>query len=198
MLYCGQNVVWSDFDMNCMEAQSYIMPFIEGKVPERKQEEFVMHMKNCPKCHEELEIYYTLIVGMKQLDNKEELSSNFSQDLENGLNRLQHRVKGRRRVRFSTFSAVCLAIIAGIILLYGECLNRVYAYEQDTKLLRQGEHYFYRELEADLLLPDLDRVADSQASDSEQEQDFYEKIHRYNLVTDINDQILKLGGDLSK
>ena len=52
------------------------MPFINGQIPPEKQEEFVMHMKNCPKCHEELEVYYILLNGMKHLDSNEKLPAN--------------------------------------------------------------------------------------------------------------------------
>lgn len=55
---------------------------------------------------EELEIYYTLIVGMHQVDNNQELSQNFAKDLENELNRLEHRVKQAKRFKFSTFGLV--------------------------------------------------------------------------------------------
>ncbi len=72
--------------MTHLEAQSYIMPFIEGKVPDNKQEDFVIHMKNCKKCHEELEIYYTLLVGMKQLDNRTDVNMDLTADLENSRN----------------------------------------------------------------------------------------------------------------
>ena len=63
--------------MNHLEAQSYIIPFIEHRIPDSKQEDFVMHMQSCPKCHEELEVYFTLLVGMQQLDHNEKLCSNF-------------------------------------------------------------------------------------------------------------------------
>lgn len=182
--------------MNCLEAQSYIMPFIEGKIPEAKQEEFVMHMKNCPKCHEELEIYYTLIVGMKQLDNNEELSSNFSRDLENGLNRMLHKVKGRRRIRFSTFSIVCLGIIAMMILFYGQCLNRVYVYEQNTKLNAQGKYYFYHELSSNLLLTVSDRVAENRQTEEKDDMTFYEKVRIYNIVQNINRELFELSREI--
>lgn len=182
--------------MNCLEAQSYIMPFIDGKIPEHKQEEFVLHMKSCPKCHEELEIYYTLIVGMKQLDNKEELSSDFSRDLEIGLNHMRQRVKGRRRIRFSTFSFVCLALIAVMIVFYGQCLNRVYAYEQNTKLNNQGTYYFYRELDSNLLLAEIDRIEESKQLNAEEEVTFYDKVQVFNTLNEINTEVLNLGREI--
>ncbi|MBR6172916.1 MAG: zf-HC2 domain-containing protein [Eubacterium sp.] len=128
--------------MNHLEAQSYIMPFIEGRLPESKQLEFVMHMNTCHECHEELEIYYTLINGMQQLDKKEELTGNYPKDLENKLRKTQHQAKGRRRIRMSTFSVVTVGIVLIMILFYGRCLRLVYNYEQETKASMQGKYYF--------------------------------------------------------
>ena len=53
--------------MTCLEAQSKIMAFIENKLPDDELKEFIKHVKNCENCSEELEIYYTLIVGMKKI-----------------------------------------------------------------------------------------------------------------------------------
>ena len=74
--------------MTHLEAQSNIMPFIEDKVPRDKQADFVIHMRSCKKCREELEIYYTLMVGMRQLDNNEALSTDFNKDLEKDTEKL--------------------------------------------------------------------------------------------------------------
>ena len=74
--------------MTCLEAQSKIMAFIEGKLPDDELREFIKHVKNCENCSEELEIYYTLIVGMKELDNEENLSTDFKKELDNKLNEL--------------------------------------------------------------------------------------------------------------
>ena len=62
--------------MTCLEAQSNIMAFIEKKLPDDVIPDFVKHMRYCKNCREELEIYYTLIVGMHQVDNNQELSQN--------------------------------------------------------------------------------------------------------------------------
>ena len=71
--------------MTCLEAQSKIMAFIENKLPDDELKEFIKHVKNCDNCSEELEIYYTLIVGMKELDNEENLSTNFKKELDDKL-----------------------------------------------------------------------------------------------------------------
>jgi uncharacterized protein YfkK (UPF0435 family) len=67
--------------MNCIDAQRHIMPFINKKLVSNQLEDFLNHVNNCPNCMEELEVYYVLFSGMKQLDEDKELSNNFHQDL---------------------------------------------------------------------------------------------------------------------
>ena len=43
--------------MNCLEAQSKIVAFIENKLDDGEMLEFVRHIRSCENCAEELEIY---------------------------------------------------------------------------------------------------------------------------------------------
>lgn len=54
--------------MTCKEAESLVMPFIHHELPETKLEDFLEHIETCENCREELEIYYTVDVGIRQLD----------------------------------------------------------------------------------------------------------------------------------
>ncbi len=128
--------------MNHFEAQSYIIPFIEGKLPERVKEDFVIHMKNCRDCHEELEINYMLLVGMRQLDKEEKVSTDFRKDLDQELSRMKQKVHGKQRMRFSAFSICMAVIILGSAFFYGTGLSGVYAYEQDIRKANQGNSYY--------------------------------------------------------
>ena len=56
--------------MTCLEAQSNIMAFIEKKLPDDVIPDFVKHMRYCKNCREELEIYFTVDVGIRQLDQE--------------------------------------------------------------------------------------------------------------------------------
>lgn len=67
--------------MTCMDAQNLITPFILGQLDLVKLEEFINHINECPVCMEELDVYYALLTSMKQLDEDEELSDNYSEDL---------------------------------------------------------------------------------------------------------------------
>lgn len=129
--------------MTCLEAQSNIMAFIDKKLPDDRAVEFVRHIKNCPNCSEELEIYYTLIVGTRQLDNNEELSKDFSKDLNNELMKLSNKVKKAKRFKLSTFGICCAALIIGFAVFYSSILNKVYNIEQNYIKAMQGDMYFY-------------------------------------------------------
>ena len=183
--------------MNHLEAQSYIMPFINGQIPPEKQEEFVMHMKNCPKCHEELEVYYILLSGMKHLDSNEKLSSNLSDELDTKLNKMYRGVKGRQGVKVSAFGMFMAAAILVVAVIYATCINSVYTYEQRAKLSAQGDEYFATRLGTVLLYPDEDPVTRGERYTYVEEISNFERIHDYNLLRDQLLHILKIGEEIA-
>ena len=182
--------------MTHLEAQSYIMPFIEGKLPDNKQEDFVIHMKNCKKCHEELEIYYTLLVGMKQLDNHNDVAMDLTADLEKELNRMSHRVRNRRGVKISAFTVVMSIFLMIGTVIYAGVLNRVYNYEQHTKQIEQGIHYYWNSLGDVLYLDDNDNVENDIRIKKDNEVSNYERIQGFKRLEEDYNKILKLGEDL--
>jgi hypothetical protein len=78
--------------MTCIDAQRLIMPFINKKLDISQMEDFIDHIHSCPNCMEELEVYYVLLSGMKQLDEDKELSVNFHQDLLQLIKRSEDRI----------------------------------------------------------------------------------------------------------
>ncbi len=55
--------------MTCREAEQMIMPYINGQLTDEELEEFLIHVKDCSECREELEIYFTVDCGIRQLDD---------------------------------------------------------------------------------------------------------------------------------
>ncbi len=78
--------------MNCIEIHRLIVPFVNDELTMKQLEEFIHHVHSCPKCMEELEVYYVLLAGMKQLDEDKELSIDFNQDLKDLLNLSEDRI----------------------------------------------------------------------------------------------------------
>lgn len=56
--------------MTCQEAEGMVIPYIEHTLNDEDLEKFLLHIDSCPQCREELEIYFTVYYGLKQLDNE--------------------------------------------------------------------------------------------------------------------------------
>ena len=69
--------------MNCQNAQSMVLNFINNKLDKEETRAFIEHVRDCKDCWEELEIYYVMLVGLKQLDEGEELAADFRKKLQN-------------------------------------------------------------------------------------------------------------------
>lgn len=54
--------------LSCREAEKMVMPYIDEELSEAELDEFLEHIQDCDSCREELEIYYTVSVGLRQLD----------------------------------------------------------------------------------------------------------------------------------
>ena len=54
--------------MTCREAERLVMPYINGSITDGELKEFLKHIETCEECREELEIYFTVDVGIRQLD----------------------------------------------------------------------------------------------------------------------------------
>lgn len=55
--------------LNCRTAEKMVMPYINAQLDEAELEEFLYHIQTCESCREELEIYYTVSLGLRQLDS---------------------------------------------------------------------------------------------------------------------------------
>lgn len=168
--------------MTCLEAQSNIMAFIDKKLPDDRVTDFVRHVKHCPNCSEELEIYYTLIVGMRKLDNNQDISLNFKKDLDDTLDRLDNKVKNTKRAKVSLISIICVAAVVLLFFVYNGYLSKVYDIEQQIIKERQGKYYFYDNFNDYLEICDRDIIKESYKVEETVEETFYDKIKLYNLV----------------
>ena len=80
--------------MKCVEAQSLITEYINDELTGERLEQFLSHVYECEDCREELEIYYVIMKGMKQIDNDNVPNYNFheafEEELEQSKNQLVH------------------------------------------------------------------------------------------------------------
>ena len=113
--------------MNCMDCQKMIMPFINGELDNGQLSQFLCHLKTCPECMEELEVYYTLLTSMKQLDENQELSDNYHNDLLELIEKSEEKINSKNKIYMG--KKVILLMIAGIIALASTHQIREYVME---------------------------------------------------------------------
>ncbi len=173
--------------MNCLETQSKIMAFIENKLPDDELREFIKHVRSCKNCYEELDIYYTLIVGMKQLDESDNISTDFKNALDRHLDEEMNRLTTVKRIANSTILVVIALVVAGLIWLYSGALDKVYNYEQTSKLNEQSKYYYLDFFESRLLNDEeydvsaIDKYYIENNKKQDESTEFMKKVHKYNL-----------------
>lgn len=128
--------------MNCLQCQSKITQYIEEKLSENEIQDFIHHVKECSNCYEELDIYYTLLIGMKYLDNEENLPVDFRLQLNERLNQDASMLQRRKRIKIS-FWFIGLVTVVGILTVSGVLYNKhIYNLRQEELLSQQGTYYF--------------------------------------------------------
>lgn len=68
--------------MRCEDCQNLINDYIENNLDENTKFLFVSHVKNCKSCKEELQINYSILTALKQIDNGDDFSENYESELE--------------------------------------------------------------------------------------------------------------------
>lgn len=106
--------------MNCREAQALIVPFIEGKLTDEQNEAFIEHIEGCSDCCDELEVYYIVMVGVKQLDEDEHMLVDFKgglrQYIDSKKDLLARKHSRSTRLKITIFSSVAfLAFVSGFL-----------------------------------------------------------------------------------
>ncbi|MBQ4521495.1 MAG: zf-HC2 domain-containing protein [Lachnospiraceae bacterium] len=139
--------------MNCLQCQSKITQYIEDKLSENEIQEFIRHVKECNNCYEELDIYYTLLIGMKYLDNDENIPTDFRLQLQERLEQDEAMIQRRKKIKTS-FLLIGLCTVVGILSLSGVLYNKhIYNLKQQELLNNQGTYYFKDNIAPFLFLP---------------------------------------------
>lgn len=169
--------------MNCLEAQSKIVAFIEDKLDNGEKLEFIRHIQGCSNCAEELEIYYTLIVGMKQLDDDIVSEISYKEQVENKLNSEYKHLQNRRKL---TGSSICLilAVCATMgFFAYESYQERLYQEEQEQIKEAQTEYYYKDSFADSLFHPEAYKSFDlSEYLDNTKQREttsYYERLNTY-------------------
>ena len=106
--------------MTCKEAESLVMPYIRDELTDEELEEFLKHIEHCPECREELEIYFTVDVGIKQLDS-ETGNYNIKGALEAAIEQSRQRLEAVMFVKIARYAVSTLCVMALILTVLLQC-----------------------------------------------------------------------------
>jgi len=113
--------VWEGdrFIMTCEETQSLIKPYIRGELKTEVAAAFAEHISGCKYCKDELEVSYCLTTAIRQLNEDEEFSGNYIQELNNMLLDTVKEAKRERKMiyrkRLWVFAeSVIIALLMGL------------------------------------------------------------------------------------
>lgn len=169
--------------MTCLEAQSKIIAYIEYNLERDEKQEFLRHIQCCEECKEELVIYYTMIEGMRQLDDNMPLTHDFSEELNW---RMEQELKSSRKKRDFVRSSVAIGVItvlAFLILGYMNFLNLLHEQEQMAMKEKQGEYYYSETFHDVLFSPDdEENMLNINITTEEPAVSFYAKIRNHNVL----------------
>ena len=97
--------------MTCIETQRNMKAFIDDKLDSTQVEDFLIHIRSCESCKEDLEVYYTIFESIKLLD--EDKNSNIQLDFLRKMKRSEEIV---RRKHLRTFYKKIVVVVLSIIL----------------------------------------------------------------------------------
>lgn len=106
--------------MKCKEAEELVMPYIRDELPDDQLESFLEHVKICNNCMEELEIYYTVDVGIRQLDSGTG-TYNIKGALEMALVMSHQRLQKIRILTMIRYGINTLCVISLFVALFLQC-----------------------------------------------------------------------------
>lgn len=169
--------------MTCLEAQSKIIAYIENNLERTSKQEFLRHVRECKDCKEELNIYYTMIEGMRQLDENDTLAANFNEALDERMNQELNAMRKKKMVIRNSVLLLFIGICSVIIFGYVNFLKFLENKEQEDLKRLQGDYYYSDTFDKILFEPYDDMVKlDINVQPEEPEMSFYEKVRQHEYM----------------
>lgn len=122
--------------MTCQKVQNQITPFINDELTIKELDEFIHHVDTCSECKEELEVYYALLTAMKQLDENESLSSDYSMELSTKLQKCEEKII---HAKFTYYRK------KGILFLFMVLLGLFFSFSYGYMKYEDEKHQFVTE-----------------------------------------------------
>ena len=102
--------------IDCKEAQNRITTYIEDKLTPQETMQFISHVRKCPSCLDELEIYYTIYntFRVSGVDGTYDMGRRIKEDMESR----EKMIRLKRRGRVYVTTGIAMALIFGSLLAF--------------------------------------------------------------------------------
>lgn len=103
--------------MTCEEAQNLIKPYIRRELKTEIGAAFAEHISSCKSCKDELEVSYCMRTAIRQLNEDEEFSGNYIQELNNMLlDTIKEAKRERKMIYRKRLWMLAEFVVLGILL----------------------------------------------------------------------------------
>lgn len=106
--------------MTCQEAERMVTPYINDRLTGEELEAFLNHIEGCKDCQEELEIYFMVDVGLKQLDKGSgtfDIAGDLKRKIEESYGKVS-RMWALRTCRYAVNTLSLMALIVTVLLQF--------------------------------------------------------------------------------
>lgn len=161
--------------MNCLDFQGEITRYINNELNYREKEAFLAHLRTCDNCRDELEIYYIVLTSLRQMDNNEDIISDYKSSFEKSIKSSEKELIKRRYGRLKRRIAFP-AVLTVVMLLTGMSVTEATdeeiesatetaksIYEMKFRFANDDRHITYdKEVDPQVILLELEKMHDKQ------------------------------------
>lgn len=120
--------------MDCKKAMELMTQFINEQLDSDDVQAFLDHIDSCPECREELEVTYSLMTAMKQLDEDTDLSDNYIEELNQKIETCY--LDELKRKRSCVRRRILLGIVVFLLLFMNGITVKEERREEDRRFFR--------------------------------------------------------------
>lgn len=106
--------------MTCQEVERMVTPFINDQLTGDETEMFLNHLEECRGCQEELEIYFMVDVGIRQLEDGSgtfDIAGDLRRKVEDSYGQISF-MWGLRTVKYAVNTLAGMALLVTVLLQF--------------------------------------------------------------------------------
>jgi anti-sigma factor RsiW len=133
--------------MECFEVDTKLIAYLDHSLEDEELQAFLKHLEKCPECREEVELFFTLMEGLKQMEEDEIQISDFHQAFEERRREQLKDVVMKKACRQITDRLVLLFVF--FMVLMGFIYGLFHIYEYRTQYIAQKEYTYEQQISID-------------------------------------------------